>query len=207
LSFVANMGYMTADIWDDPLQGHRHQVSGTYNWNNGPFDENSPEDEAVSRATGVILHAARGRGVRIDDISDGQSNTLLLAENLNAGWWVSGSPHETGFAVRIGGTATQIPTAAESAQGSGAGTQETALELAGGPGGTIDLGPSAINASPDPKRRGIPRPSSVHPGVVNVFFCDGHGRTLSEKIDPGVYARLVTSAGGRHGQAKVEEDF
>lgn len=208
LSFAANMGYMTADIWDDPSQGHRHRVSGTYNWNNGPFDENSPEDEAVSRATGVILHDPAGRGVKIDAARDGASHTLLLAENLNAGWWVSGSPHETGFAVCIAGTASVIPTAAASPQGLGAGTQVSALELAyGGSRGTIDLGHSVINSKRYSNQRDIPRPSSVHAGVVNVFFCDGHGRSLSDKIDPGVYARLVTSAGGRHGQAKGEEDF
>jgi hypothetical protein len=55
--------------------------------------------------------------------------TTLLAENLNAGWWVSGAPHETGFAVRIGGTSTRIPTAGESPQGLGDGTQETALQF------------------------------------------------------------------------------
>jgi len=208
LNYVVNVGYMTADIWDDPAQGQRHQVSGTYNWNNGPTDENSAEDEAVSRATGVILYDARGRGLHLDKITDGQSHTILLSENQNAGRWISGEPHEVGFAVRIGGTATQIPLAAESMQGLGANTPETALQLSpGGKAGVIDLGPSAINANPDPAARGIPRPSSVHSGCVNVFFCDGSGRTVSDRIDPSVYARLISSGGARRGQALDIDDF
>ncbi len=209
LCFVANMGYMTADIWDDPQQGPRHQVSGTYNWNNGPFDANSPKDAEVSRATGVVMHDPSGRPFRIDDIPDGVSQTILLAENLNAGWWVSGAPHETGFAVRIGGTSTRIPTAAESAQGLGGGTQETGLQFhTRGGRATIDLGPSAINANLDSESHSLPRPSSLHPGGVNLFFCDGSGRFVSEDIDPSVYARLVSSAGTKFGQAGVkDEDF
>jgi hypothetical protein len=45
-----------------------------------------------------------------------------------------------------------------------------------------------------------PRPSSLHPGIVNAIFCDGHGRTLSQEIDDGVYANLVSPNGGDYGQ-------
>jgi prepilin-type processing-associated H-X9-DG protein len=209
LCFVVNMGYMTADIWDDAAQGYRHQVSGTYDWNNGPFDEDSLEDAQVSRATGVICHDAFENGPRIDSMSDGQSQTILLAENLNAGWWVSGAPHETGFAVRIGGTSTRIPTAGQSPQGLGGGKQETGLQFHTRDGrATIDLGPSAINANLDSESHSLPRPSSLHPGGVNLFFCDGSGRFVSENIDPSVYARLVSSAGTKFGQGAIKvEDF
>jgi prepilin-type processing-associated H-X9-DG protein len=36
-------------------------------------------------------------------------------------------------------------------------------------------------------------PSSHHPGGVNVAFCGGTVRRLSERISPVVYAQLMTS--------------
>jgi prepilin-type processing-associated H-X9-DG protein len=209
LSYVANMGYMTADLWDDRQQALRHQVSGTYNWNNGDFDANSPDDAAVSRATGAIMFDDAGKANSFDRMTDGQAQTILLAENLNAGPWISGHPHDIGFAVRIGGRSGQIPLATESLSGLGGGTPTTALQfhsVNGRP--ALDLGPSAINSPVDASRITFPRPSSVHPGCVNMFFCDGHGASISEDIDPTVYARLVSSGGGQYGQGMLaDSDF
>jgi prepilin-type processing-associated H-X9-DG protein len=36
------------------------------------------------------------------------------------------------------------------------------------------------------------RPSSYHPGGVNVMFCDGHAQFLSESIDYGVFQHMMT---------------
>lgn len=204
LSYVVNTGYMTSDIWDDPTQGHRHQISGTYNWNNGDFDETTPEDAQISMATGALLADSIGQYPTTLDqmaLGDGTTQTIMLSENLNAGQWISGNPHEMSFAVRVGGTATDIETSA-SASGVGSGTDQSALQLPG----RFDLGPSCINCDPDAVSA-VPRPSSVHNGGVNVFFGDGHGEYVSETIDPGVYARLVTSAGERHGQTLVKDEF
>ena len=38
-------------------------------------------------------------------------------------------------------------------------------------------------------------PSSLHPGLVNVAFCDGRVDTLSENIDRSTYTQLMTSRG------------
>ena len=43
-------------------------------------------------------------------------------------------------------------------------------------------------------------PASSHIGGVNAAFCDGSVVFLSEDLDPGVYARLLSSAGSRNGQ-------
>lgn len=205
LTYVANMGYMTADVWDHRDEATRHRVSGTYDWNNGDFDRDSPEDARVSRATGVFVDDPGGQANSFDGITDGTSNTIMLAENINAGPWISGHPHDIGFAVRFGGTTDRIPLASESSQGLGGGTPETALQFHAPHGApTVDLGPSAINAPAAADRRGVPRPSSAHAhGVVNLFFADGSGRTMSPDIDPTVYARLVSSAGERYGQGRL----
>jgi hypothetical protein len=39
------------------------------------------------------------------------------------------------------------------------------------------------------------RPASYHPGIAIVTFCDGHTQKLSETIDYGVYALLMSSRG------------
>ena len=47
-------------------------------------------------------------------------------------------------------------------------------------------------------------PSSYHPGIVNMGFCDGHVQMISETIDRWVYVRLVTSGGSKlWGQAPL----
>ena len=52
-------------------------------------------------------------------------------------------------------------------------------------------------------------PSSYHPGIVNMMFCDGHAQMLSETIDRWVYVRLVTTGGSKQwGQAPLgDNDF
>jgi prepilin-type processing-associated H-X9-DG protein len=44
-------------------------------------------------------------------------------------------------------------------------------------------------------------PSSMHPGGVNVVFCDGHVVLLGETIDPTVYGQLMTS---NHKKSKLK---
>jgi prepilin-type processing-associated H-X9-DG protein len=45
-----------------------------------------------------------------------------------------------------------------------------------------------------------PRPASMHPGVVNVFFGDGHGQSVSQNINDLVWFNLTTPGGQRHGE-------
>jgi prepilin-type processing-associated H-X9-DG protein len=45
---------------------------------------------------------------------------------------------------------------------------------------------------PDATSVWFARPSSNHPGVVNVAFCDEHVRPLSQDIDYRVWCQLMT---------------
>ena len=47
-------------------------------------------------------------------------------------------------------------------------------------------------------------PISEHSAGVNVVFCDGHGKFLSQEINPFVYAALLTPNGTRFGQSIVD---
>ena len=44
------------------------------------------------------------------------------------------------------------------------------------------------------------RPSSYHPGIVNVCFVDGHAQALSSNVDIRVYTRSISPAGSLFGQ-------
>jgi prepilin-type processing-associated H-X9-DG protein len=46
----------------------------------------------------------------------------------------------------------------------------------------------------------------LHPTVVNVMFCDGHGQTLSEAIDFAAYAAWLTPTGVRYGQTAIGDE-
>jgi prepilin-type processing-associated H-X9-DG protein len=53
-----------------------------------------------------------------------------------------------------------------------------------------------------------PRPSSLHPGVVNMAFGDGSVKPVSQDISDNVYLRLLTPFGGRYGQnVLADTDF
>ena len=41
-------------------------------------------------------------------------------------------------------------------------------------------------------------PSSAHTAVIQHGFADGHGKAISEDIDPALYLHLVTRAGDEH---------
>ena len=49
------------------------------------------------------------------------------------------------------------------------------------------------------------RPSSNHEGGVNVIFCDGSGRFLSDRIDLHVYVKLLTSNGVKYGEGELKQ--
>jgi prepilin-type processing-associated H-X9-DG protein len=55
----------------------------------------------------------------------------------------------------------------------------------------------ALNSSINQPEGAAPWPSSMHPGIINFAFCDGHIRPLSAQIDGRVYAALVTPCGAR----------
>ena len=61
-----------------------------------------------------------------------------------------------------------------------------------------DPNPPKINFDPEGNH---PRPSSRHPGGVNMFFCDGHGGFQSDGIEYLVLQHLMTPWGRKAAQA------
>ncbi|WP_417386322.1 DUF1559 domain-containing protein [Gimesia sp.] len=185
LTFCANAGYVTSN-YNTALDSTHYADSG-----DGGFDSDSSVDTDVPMkfASGVFWRPHTSR-MSLDFISaaDGMTQTLMLSENLQAGEWHSTYTGDIAFGVNMEGV-----------------LDGTSLKLPA----NFDLRTantdSRISSNLRADRGTAWRPSSNHPsGAVNVIFCDGSGRSLTPGIDPGVYARLLTPAGLRYGQAVVD---
>ena len=107
--------------------------------------------------------------------SDGLQVTIMLAENADLNRWTDIAERWAGITYH---TDDGLPSAS----------------VTGGPLGiNAQFGKSKI--SPTPADIGWMRPSSFHPGGVNMMFCDGHVRFISETMDYGVFQALMSSRG------------
>ena len=224
MSYVANAGYMDSTLW--ATSGSTVHAAGIYNY---PVTgaAASPDDTQVATGSGVFW---RDQDMTLDQISsaDGTSQTILLAENLNVrsyvtnsyiGGWVSPYTGDTAFGARItssyaaGPPAVSTVTASTTSGGIGSGTtRATGLTLSGTNQGTAFAASatelSKINYNFNTATDGqSPRPSSLHPGTVNIAFCDGAVRSIGQSIDDTVYLRMLTPLGGRYGQNVLNEDY
>jgi prepilin-type N-terminal cleavage/methylation domain-containing protein len=191
------------------------------------FPNFNGQDATVARDTGVFWRDLRGYAgapyfndafrMTLDRISlrDGVGQTLMIAENLNCRNWggVSfaqspnpalpcavyppGGPGQSAFATVVLDTAFVINRG------------DLPINPSGGPLYYSPAGPfgpvSKINGNKGFNLGLSPFPSSNHPGIVTVSFCDGRAKTLNESMSFDIYARLVSSAGTARGQAPVSD--
>jgi prepilin-type N-terminal cleavage/methylation domain-containing protein/prepilin-type processing-associated H-X9-DG protein len=238
-------------LFRDGQNGVRHTLDSV-DWDysgNGPDQapDPTPRDMLIQASTGIAFrdptlnHPTLGTGLlgassgltsnfrmTIDYVNnaDGASQTLLFAENKDAGNWGSvftntsgGSAADRvnllGFGVSTRHTANSsnqfAPIGGDPASNPNAGP----LHLYGLDGqiGTADdivsVGASRISFPVFQNNQAFlsaPRPSSEHGnGVVNVAFCDGRARPLNDSIDARVYLMLLSSNGQRNGQGVLDE--
>ena len=139
------------------------------------------QDAEITRQTGMSWpHVAQvNNSMRAGEVSDGSDNTLLLGENVNAGFrgdWANPDVGNCAFIYAID-------------------TDHAGPENFHNP-----PQPPGINSLPNAMKNageGTPFLSSNHPGLVNVVFASGAARSISEDIDQSVYVRLMTPAGSR----------
>lgn len=209
LSYVINSGVGDFDYQDRirpdesgaRIMGH-HFAAEPFDWDgDGLLPPDDLDDMAVTNDLGVSWphfstaterpwQAGLPTGAAIGKMYDGTSNTLLLAENINAGP-ASGSGFRSWADPRLSNCGFFLPVRA-----SEIGPQVFAET--GGLNAVIDYKPISplINAAGQNEGH-APFPNSNHAGVVVVSFCDGSAKSISEEIDPGVYAKLITPAGTR----------
>jgi len=217
LSYVANHGYIERSLnrniwveggvnWDNGLLGTEPNtplnLSGS-----ADFDQ---EDSDLHRSLGVfwvdvdsLAHSdvasprdvwARAKSGKhsttLDDIYDGGGQTILFAENLNAGGsgsWAAPAWQNVGFVYTIGAPTTSSATDYQDPSSLRNNADSATLINRAKIGPEATVSGAKVNAAPN----------SGHPGGVNVALCDGSVRFLGESIDEGVYAKLISPAGAR----------
>lgn len=230
LSYVANAGYAPYDSatpvagqWG--LTGDQAHNFSNIDWRDNQVTGGTPSVNAqdqplakrISQSTGVFWRDTGGDRsiVTLDFISnnDGQTQTMMLSENLDAGLWSSRFTGQIAFALQVPTTGL-IPVQAAVATPSGvgasadgtAGAQNSALAVVEDFSSTsYSAGDSQISAA-NPGGLRPWRPSSNHVGGnVNVFYCDGHAGSLNATMNQAVYARLMTPAGTKYGQNVIKD--
>ncbi len=123
-------------------------------------------------ADGVYRYVPKASQTTLNSssISDGISTTLSVSENIQARYWNDTSEVFVGFNWYPDFPSHPAP-------------EELVIN-----GNSDIIGPVA-------NQDWHARPSSNHPGVVNVVFLDNHVQTLNERIDYHVYAQLMTIKG------------
>ena len=201
LSYVVNAGYANIDTtlafapgnWGD---SRLHQFDNLrIDWNrDGSLDA---LDAVPSQRSGLMWREVVDRGpggvgdgrptpeenqsMTLEHIYDGAGQTIMATENVNAGGrqtWADPDPRSCTFVYPVdpdgpGRTAATF-------------FQDPPLDPAH-PYGLINGAPGG----PDGQR---PFPNSGHVGVVNIIFCDGAAKSVSERIDQSVYYRMISPA-------------
>jgi hypothetical protein len=235
LSYAANAGYINWISWANvnsiTLLPNPDSGTGAHDstmllwswlappapgWPGEPWVDGTGPSQPIARATGIFWrNEYDGFRMTTDFVShgDGFGYTLLLAENIDSGFWADITAArrdlQTGY-IAFGLSVTFVkpdlrypdPHKSTGLFGTVYGSNnylvtQPGFALTDGPGAndaTINsnLTTAAIGASP--------RPSSNHPGIVLFCFADGHALPLSQTIDPLVYMRAISCAGSLYGQ-------
>jgi len=142
-------------------------ADGTTMPNPSPNGEPQPENASHGvffNHDSSLIPVANQIKVRTDRIPDGAQRTIAVSENLQAVSWMSFD-------------SSNLPNAVE---------VEVGILWVGSPGQC-----DRINQCPT-KSPPLPRPSSMHPGGVNILFCDGHVEFQADDVDYLVYQHLMT---------------
>lgn len=155
--------------WDEDLA---YPASTT-----APYSDS--DDEEITRSSGLSWIQVRQKNMsqRFATIYDGTSNTLMLAENTNAGvagTWSNPSPLNCTFVYPI---------------------LSTDVDRTRYPDPPL---PPGVSGLPNANRfagEGTPTPSSNHSSICNFIMADGSARSISDTVERRVYLRLLTPAG------------
>ncbi|MDR1479488.1 MAG: DUF1559 domain-containing protein [Planctomycetaceae bacterium] len=150
----------------------------------------------------------------VEEVSklDGTSRTLLLSENINAGFWIASDNHNTSNCNRDGTAAGSGDTAEGAVAFCWGKKYEGGYSTGQNPvyspfARTCELGGDMANlrlprwlnmcvgagfGSGDWYQSA--RPSAFHPGIVVAMFCDGHSQSINESIEEVIFVQLMTGS-------------
>jgi prepilin-type N-terminal cleavage/methylation domain-containing protein len=198
LSYVVNGGFgytiptdCPATAWGDPIDMNGNGIILL----TPPGPDGKPTDRDLFYRTSLFFIANWPPGTgsphryhSLNSISDGTSQTLMLAENARAGFdpyaganWSWPDPQRQSFFL-----SSQICANLSCSAGN--------VDYAKANDGSAD---GAINSGLAHAEGQAPWPNSFHVDGVHVIYADGHLQFLSQYIDGAVYASLVSPQGGR----------
>jgi len=217
-SYVSNNGYSPNDA-----AASMTPVSSIDYANNGatPDTPTAPQRmfrESQDRANGVFNNKLvgefpaikiLGEAVRLDDFKDGQGNTVLFSENLQARNW-----HRAGLASLAslsGANRNQYPQYSRYGQGFVWQNRDPSIRTGGalppldammingfnrnGRNATVDLFVLEMGVNSPEFWADMARPSSAHNDGVNMGFADGSSKFVSDSVNYRVYQALMTPRG------------
>jgi type II secretory pathway pseudopilin PulG len=197
-SYVANAGFLPLPTDPQPLS---FPSGGTFNYVNYRAWANR-------KANGVFQNLVANPMAKtaLVDLKDGAGSTLMLSENLQAGYWHSVGSYviesplplwdsqrrtrlDTTFVWLFAGDATQTDNLP-----SGASISPATPEIGVNGGVDFQVGNQRVTTSDFlyPCFAASARPSSQHGDVVVVSFADGRTQLLSQDINYYVYQSLMT---------------
>jgi len=216
LSYVVNAGYTIVFNL-----GSTYRFSDvSWSTSNFSFFVNGPAASwyAIKHATGVfsspVPQSALIAGFdsfkpSLDYISsgDGQTNTLLFAENVQGqNWHVADISVAAGIRNLVFAAPVELGVCTRFPMVTSANNTETVLAPpVNDPNATAwATRMNDENAMPGQNiiapRGTLPRPSSNHLGTCIYGFADGAARQISDSVSPWVYLRLISPNGQRYGQ-------
>lgn len=223
LSYVVNGGFALflptgASIKIDPLT--QTSTAVTLDW--VPGDPTTPATSITQKLGMFSIGTVQGTfpwdvKTTPSGIYDGTSTTLMLSENLLAGYtpssslnggaasnWANPNPLFTMF---IGSPhicddgSGDCTTGISSLPNGGANLTPSASGNIDGPGWShanqVGHGDNINFATQLTVEGSSPFISSGHPGLVNTVFADGHVQTISATIDGTVFSKIITPAGSK----------
>jgi len=163
----------------------RYRSNYVANWGNTSYNQSAKSGIAFGGAPFVPK-----KGVRITDITDGSSNTLMMSETLVIGPWAGWGGVLSDVSVACGGQAFEgfyppnNPGGDELARGYPAGAlnkRPIPVDIGGGEFDQLNQSHAA---------------RSKHTGGVNAAMCDGSVRFYTNGIAGQTWRNLSTSQGG-----------
>jgi prepilin-type processing-associated H-X9-DG protein len=151
---------------------------------------------ALSGSDGVFF---LGSAVRLGDVLDGASNTAAFSERtIGEGGPGPGDPRRA--MLEIPGAGDTTAASCQPTNGSW-NTQRGAKWIVGNYGNTLynhaePPNPPAFDCLNATQQKGRLAARSLHPGGVNVLFCDGSVRFVGDAIRAALWQAAATRAGG-----------